>query len=202
MEVLPCDNCGFTMWDCWSVSKRNVWPPLLTTAEAPPPDKHRRGLQGSALCNTVAQSISGYCFYWQSPEESPSVWWSAALVFFFFLTSLIALWFLHPPFNPTPTFTPTFIFQLYLSSCTSVITTHSLLACCFFPFNFVVIWGKYYAQPHKRVHHIQATTHPRPHRHTQPHTRGKKHSLILNPTQSDTKRFFPLFLFWVGGLGG
>lgn len=51
----------------------------VLTAETPPHNTH--GLQGSALCATATQSISGYCFYWQSPEQSPSVWWSDAAIY-------------------------------------------------------------------------------------------------------------------------
>lgn len=36
-----CGDCGFTIWDFWSASKRGAWPSALTTAEALSPATHK-----------------------------------------------------------------------------------------------------------------------------------------------------------------
>lgn len=101
-----CGDCGFTIWDCWSVSKTGAWPPVLTTAETTTPTRthsntHTQSLQGSALCDIINQSDIASI---DRPQKSLLLFDDLSPLFVRLLTPLCALWILRPSFNLTPTF--------------------------------------------------------------------------------------------------
>lgn len=101
-----CYNCGFTIQNCWSVSKRGTWAPVLTTAESPPSaNKHKVSRDQLCVTQQHNQSVDIACI--DSPQKSLLLFDDLLLpfVFSFTLTSIVALWFLCPLFNPAPTFT-------------------------------------------------------------------------------------------------
>lgn len=126
MEALPCGNCGFTIWDCWSVSKRGAWPPVLTTAEALSPPTHK--VSRDQLCVTQRHNQSVDIASIDSPQKSLLLFDDLLPLFFsFFLTSLFALWFLCPYFNSTATFKSISIFFSFF---------HPVLLCHHHPLSF------------------------------------------------------------------
>lgn len=153
MEALPLwwlrfHNMGFLE----SFQKRRVAPCSDNSWGHDPLPTHtnthlHEGLQRSALCDTVTQSVSWYRFYWQPLEELPLVWWSVTFKCVS-LSSHSNFPFLHPfsvLHRPLCSYEfPSHCFIPYLFPPTPSTLQSNLLLIC------DAIWIKYRAQPDRR----------------------------------------------------